>query len=84
MEAGLPLIPLPGLGSLHIPEGPSTSGDFFLPLSQILLMSAPGSAALLWGDRHQGVMWPLKFPKKTAKKKERERKKNIEKKEKKK
>lgn len=64
MEAGLPLILLPGLGSSNALEGPR---GLFLP-SQILLMSALASAALLWGDSHQAVTWPLPFPKKPAQK----------------
>lgn len=62
MEAGLPLILLLGLGSLHTVEGPR---GLFL-FSQTLLMSAQGSAALLGGDWHQVVTWPLLFPKKPA------------------
>lgn len=52
-------------GGESFPSRPWLSGPF-PRLSQILLMSVPGSAALLWGDRHWAITWPLPLPKKPA------------------
>lgn len=63
MEAGLPLILLPGLGSLQALEG--LRGLFPPPFSKPADVST-GLSSFIVGRQHQAVTWPLPLPKKPA------------------